>query len=66
MHGQMKPGAKLSLIEFKEGELPEGPPEALKIGKDAMIQLMTKAGFVHEGERKGVLPYQHMLIIARP
>jgi SAM-dependent methyltransferase len=28
---EMKPGAKLALIEFKEGKLPEGPPEAAKI-----------------------------------
>lgn len=66
MHQQMKPGAKLALIEFKEGALPEGPPESLKIGKTALVDLMTKAGFELEGERKGVLPYQHMLLFVRP
>ena len=28
---EMRPGARLVLIEFKEGNLPEGPPEAVKI-----------------------------------
>ena len=31
--GKMRAGARLALLEFKEGKLPEGPPEDVKIPK---------------------------------
>lgn len=65
MHTQMKCGAKVALIEFKEGDLPEGPPESLKIGKPEMIDLMKNAGFEWLEEKKGLLPYQHVLIFKK-
>ena len=65
MHTQMKPGAKVALIEFKKGDLPEGPPESLKIGKLDMIDLMKNAGFEWVEEKKGLLPYQHVLVFKK-
>jgi len=65
MHTQMKSGAKVALIEFKKGDLPEGPPESLKLGKAEMIDLMKNAGFEWVEEKKGLLPYQHVLIFKR-
>ena len=62
MHQEMKPDAKVALIEFKEGNLPEGPPESLKISKKTMLELMSAAGFKFVEEKKELLPYQHMLI----
>ena len=61
---QMKPGARVALIEFKEGPLPEGPPESLKINRQAMIELMKHAGFDLADESPELLPYQHMLIFS--
>lgn len=62
MQGQMKPGAKVVLIEFKEGELPEGPPESLKVGKQELVRLMSSAGFKLVKDEPDLLPYQHLLI----
>ena len=43
---EMKSGARLVLIEFKEGKLPEGPPEAVKVPRAELVKLVTTAGLV--------------------
>jgi hypothetical protein len=35
----MKTGARLALVEFKEGKLPQGPPERLKLLRAKLIGL---------------------------
>ncbi len=60
----LKPGAKVALIEFKEGELPQGPPEAMKIPKAKMIELAKNAG-LKLVEEKDILPYQNFLIFTK-
>ncbi len=62
----MKPGAKVALIEFKEGELPAGPPPAAKIPKAELIELMKGAGLVADGEIQDLLPYQVFLVFRKP
>ena len=66
LYSETKPGARLVLIEFAEGDLPQGPPEAMKIPKDSMIRLLSNAGFVLTGDRSGLLPYQNFLVFSRP
>ena len=62
----MKFGARLVLIEFKEGNLPEGPPEAAKIPRAELVELATRAGFVLDSERTDLLPYQVFLVFRKP
>lgn len=62
----MKPGARLALIEFKEGKLPEGPPEGAKIPRAELVSLATQAGFSLEKEHEGLLPYQDLLVFRKP
>ncbi len=64
--GQMKPGARLALVEFKEGNLPEGPPEAAKIPRGKLVALVTKAGLSLEVEHAKLLPYQVFLVFKKP
>jgi SAM-dependent methyltransferase len=59
------PGTRLVLIEFKEGELPEGPPAAAKIPRAKLVELVTQAGFVLELENTELLPYQVFLVFRR-
>ena len=54
------------LIEFKEGNLPEGPPEAAKITRVQMLELVTQAGLTLASERADLLPYQTFLIFRKP
>jgi len=62
----MRPGARLVLIEFKAGPLPEGPPEAAKIGRDQLLDLVGQAGLVLHRESTELLPYQEYLIFEKP
>lgn len=63
---RMQTGARLVLIEFKEGDLPEGPPESMKIPRDKLVQLVTDAGLVLTSERADLLPYQTFLVFRKP
>jgi len=66
IHGQMRSGARIVFIDFKEGSLPEGPPEAIKVPKSKMIQLCKEAGFTLKEDRSDLLPYQEYLVFERP
>jgi 2-polyprenyl-3-methyl-5-hydroxy-6-metoxy-1,4-benzoquinol methylase len=63
---EMKSGAWLALIEFREGELPEGPPESLKIPRAQMIHMAGAAGLAFAVERPDLLPYQLFLVFRKP
>jgi SAM-dependent methyltransferase len=63
---EMKPGARLALIEFKKGKLPQGPPEAAKIPRAQLIALAKKAGLTLDGEKPKLLPYQVFLVFRKP
>ena len=54
------------VIEFKEGDLPEGPPAAVKIPKRKLIALITENNFKLEMEKSDFLPYQEFLIFIKP
>jgi SAM-dependent methyltransferase len=66
LFGEMRTGARVVLIEFKEGELPEGPPVGLKIPKREILELMAAGGFRETGDRPDFLPYQHFLVFEKP
>jgi ubiquinone/menaquinone biosynthesis C-methylase UbiE len=58
---QMKDDSRLVLIEFKEGKLPEGPPEDMKIPLEKMVSITTSAGFINLKQKDDLLPYQYYL-----
>lgn len=64
--GGMRKGARLVMIEFKEGRLPEGPPENAKIPRAQLIRLVTAAGLTLESEKPNLLPYQAFLAFRKP
>jgi SAM-dependent methyltransferase len=66
IHAQMRSGAKIVFIDFKEGNLPEGPPEAIKVPKSQIIRLCKDAGFTILEDRSGFLPYQEFLAFNKP
>ena len=63
---QMPPGSRLALVEFKEGKLPEGPPEGVKIPKTDLLALVKRAGLELMADRPQLLPYQHFLLFRKP
>ncbi|MCK9460035.1 MAG: class I SAM-dependent methyltransferase [Proteobacteria bacterium] len=62
---EMHSGARLGLVEFKEGNLPEGPPESVKITRAQMVELAAKAGLALDAERADLLPYQTFLVFRK-
>ncbi|MDX9720454.1 MAG: class I SAM-dependent methyltransferase [Myxococcota bacterium] len=62
----MPSGARLAVIEFRAGELPAGPPDALKIAPDEVRQLAQDAGLELSREEHALLPYQYLLIFRKP
>lgn len=64
--GEMRSGARLMLIEFREGDLPQGPPESKKIPRKEIIDLFTTAGLTFESEKPDMLPYQVFLEFKKP
>lgn len=62
----MRSGARLVLIEFKAGKLPQGPPEKLKIPRAKALAMAAKAGLVLDSERPKLLPYQTFMVFRKP
>ncbi|MCA9522338.1 MAG: methyltransferase domain-containing protein [Myxococcales bacterium] len=63
---KLRSGGRFVLIEFKEGRLPKGPPEKVKIPRRRLFALARAAGLRLEREVTGLLPYQHFLIFRKP
>jgi len=61
----MKKGAKLILIEFKEGDIPKGPPEQIKISQNEIITMVINAGFATISADNKLLPYQTFLVFEK-
>jgi hypothetical protein len=61
----MDKGAELVLIEFKEGNLPEGPPEKIKISGKEMLSLVYNAGFKLIKDNSTILPYENYFIFEK-
>ena len=66
IHSQMQSGAKLVLIDFQEGDLPEGPPEKMKVPKKEVLRLCKEAGFDLKRDEPDLLPYQEFLVFGKP
>ncbi|MFQ5687763.1 MAG: class I SAM-dependent methyltransferase, partial [Candidatus Scalindua sp.] len=61
LFSQMKNNSRLVIIEFKEGNLPEVPPEDIKIPLEKMISIITNAGFIFLKQNDELLPYEYFL-----
>jgi SAM-dependent methyltransferase len=65
LSAEMKEGAKLVVIEFKEGDLPEGPPAKLKIPKSQLTDMIEENKFTLDLDKSELLPYQVFLIFSK-
>ncbi len=59
LYSEMKKDSHLILVEFKEGKLPQGPPEHMKISGKEMVTLVARAGFDLVKKDSRLLPYQN-------
>ena len=61
MKKQLKPGGQVVMIDFHKRELPVGPPVAMKIAREDLLQQMQANGFQRVTEHT-FLPYQYFLV----
>ncbi|MBQ9815917.1 MAG: methyltransferase [Proteobacteria bacterium] len=55
---QLPAGAQFHIIEFKQGEIPNGPPESAKIAPEKLLEIAKSSGLELDHEVKDLLPYQ--------
>ena len=65
LSAQLKKGSRLAVIEFREGDLPEGPPAAVKIPKKKLIEMIAGNNFKLDRDKPDLLPYQTFLIFVK-
>jgi len=65
IHGEVKKGARLVVIEYKEGDLPQGPPEWMKMSPQEVTSTALGAGFNHVSTDNDLLPYQTIFVFEK-
>lgn len=61
----VEPGGRLVVVDFKEGELPVGPPPDHRIPQAKVVAELTEAGWEEAGTLD-LLPHQFVQIMRRP
>lgn len=61
----LKPYGRLVIVDWDEGELPEGPPPGHKVPRDEVVRELQRGGWTLTSEGVG-LPYQYFLIFEAP
>ncbi len=57
----LKPGGRVAVVDWKQGDLPVGPPPRHRVPAEQVIGEMQAAGY-HLTQRPEILPYQYFLI----
>jgi SAM-dependent methyltransferase len=58
----MKPGGRLVIVDFKEGESPVGPPPAMRLKAETVKAELEKGGFREVHVDTQSLAYQYMVV----
>lgn len=61
----LKTYGRLAIVDWREGELPEGPPPGHKVPRDTVVRELQERGWTLTSESVG-LPYQYFLIFEAP
>ena len=62
---QLPDGAQFHVIEFKQGDIPNGPPESAKIAPEKLLEIAKASGLALDHEVKDLLPYQNYYIFRK-
>ncbi|MBQ8038021.1 MAG: class I SAM-dependent methyltransferase [Proteobacteria bacterium] len=55
---QLPSGAQFHIIEFKQGDIPNGPPESAKIAPEKLLEIAKSSGLELDRQVNDLLPYQ--------
>ncbi|GAB4123555.1 MAG: class I SAM-dependent methyltransferase [Raineya sp.] len=65
LYRRIKKGGELVIVDFKKGDLPEGPPDAMKISEKQVLEELGRAGFKKVKVDTQTLPYQYMVKVKK-
>jgi predicted methyltransferase len=58
----LKPGGRLAVVDYVPGSTPNGPPPAMRIAPDKVVEELAATGWV-EQQRLDLLPEQYVLLL---
>ncbi len=61
IRSKLRPGGRLAIVDFREGELPVGPPAGHKLSREDVLSELKTAGWTLAEEMTD-LPYQYVLV----
>ncbi|HJQ97149.1 MAG TPA: methyltransferase domain-containing protein [Candidatus Polarisedimenticolaceae bacterium] len=62
----LKADGRVAVVDFKKGSLPVGPPDAHKLAPEQIVDEFKRAGWSLVRRDEELLPYQYLLVFARP
>lgn len=62
----LKPGGRVVIVDFKLGDLPVGPPEAMRLAPATVTADLQAAGLVALSLDEATLPYQYIASYGAP
>ena len=62
---QLPENAQFHIIEFKQGDIPNGPPEAAKIAPEKLLEIAKSSGLELDRQVTDLLPYQNYYIFKK-
>ena len=62
---QLPDNAQFHIIEFKQGDIPNGPPEAAKIAPEKLMEIAKSSGLELDRQVTDLLPYQNYYIFKK-
>jgi SAM-dependent methyltransferase len=62
LRGHLSPLGRLTIVDFKMGKRPVGPPETVKVPPDQVIRELNAAGYTVVLDDRDALPHQYVLV----